>query len=123
MIHRAETIAVSVHPGNPVPRIADNPVDDLVRLSAALTPQWQLERETDYLGEVSFVALPIADDPEMPAFILYRKAGQAHVATIRQDDWENDLAFATSQHAVNAMISRATTCRSVPRGSDGLFPG
>jgi hypothetical protein len=109
MITHADTVAVRERPGTPAPRSAGRPVDDLLQLSAALTPQWQVAREIDYLGEVSFLALPNEDDPEIPAFILYQKAGQTHVATIHQDDWENDLAFATSQQAVNAMIARATT--------------
>ncbi len=108
MINDTDTASANAAPATTPARIAGEAFDALGQLAAALAPEWQVEQETDYLGNVSFVTLPKKADPEMPAFILYEKEGQAHVATVRQDTWENDRAFATCDQAVNAVVDRAT---------------
>ena len=86
----------------PVPR-----QEVVAALSEALGPDWAVERETDYEGEVSIIALSTLDLERMPAVILYEKEGMAHVATMKCDEWENDLSFASFQQATDAFIAEA----------------
>jgi hypothetical protein len=76
-------------------------------LAEALGPDWVVEREIDFEGEVSIIALPIIDAAPAPTFILYEKAGRAHVATIRFDRWENDRGYNSFQQATDAFVAEA----------------
>ncbi len=107
MTYHIGNAPVNVLRRNPPPRMAEASHDVLVELSAALAPGWDVEQATDYLGEVSFVALPVGDDSDAPAFILYEKDGTARVATMHGDDWEDDLVFTTCQQAINRITDGA----------------
>ena len=86
--------------------------DIVVLLTAALGPAWNVQREIDCVGEVSIVVMPVSNHPAVPTFILYEAGGQAHVGTIRQDEWEADQGFDTVQQAAIAGIIAAAnpTC-------------
>lgn len=87
-------------------------------LSEALSPEWVVERETDYDGEVSIVAVPINDNEQTPAFMLYEKDGQARVAMIRCDEWEHDHGFTSFRQAMDAFVLEARASAS----DDGSLP-
>jgi hypothetical protein len=86
--------------------------DIVVSLTAALGPTWSVQREIDCVGEVSIVVMPVSDHPAVPTFILYEVGGQAHVGTIRQDEWQADQGFDTVQQAaiVGIIAAANLTC-------------
>jgi hypothetical protein len=111
MIHGIEAAAARFPAIRTPPRPAQRRFDAQSELTAELTPAWQVEQAVDYVGEVSYIALPVSDDPDMAAFILYERGGRAHIATIQRDEWQNGRSFATLNQAVNALIARAGTCQ------------
>jgi len=87
-------------------------LDAAAVLSAALAPKWSVQREVDYVGEVSIILLPAHDHPTiehraLPSFILFEKDGQARVATVTEDQWVADQGFRDIQPAVTAIIAAA----------------
>jgi hypothetical protein len=109
MTYRVDYVPPNKSQGKPLARAAAASFNVLDELSAALAPRWNVEQETDYLGAVSFVALPADDDPAMPAFILYEKGGRAGIATIQGDDWEVGQTFTSQRQAVAKIIAGAAT--------------
>ncbi|HEY0182439.1 MAG TPA: hypothetical protein VGC09_06475 [Rhodopila sp.] len=106
------------------------PAGDIVlSLRKLLGSGWWVERETDYLGEISIVVLPATDQIELPMFMLYESGGLAHVATIRADEWEADRGFDTVPQAaligIVAVIADLTLTPepvAVRRRGDGSLP-
>jgi hypothetical protein len=85
-------------------------------LSPILASTWEVVREIDPAGEVSIVVFSTADDLAMPTFILFEKGGQAVVATIRDDVWENEQGVASYRQAVSAILAATTRVDATPHG-------
>jgi hypothetical protein len=80
----------------------------VAELSTALGTGWSIEQQTDYMGEVAVVILPLEDDDTRPTFVLYEKGGLTRVGTVREDVWQGDRSFTTLNRAVAAIIAAAT---------------
>lgn len=80
------------------------PLDIVATLAQALGFAWVVQREIDWQGEVSVIALPANDDETMPAFVLYEQGGLAQVATVKHDEWQPKRGYATAAEAVAAIV-------------------
>src|ERR1700689_4859215 len=83
------------------------PFDVVAELSAALSPDWTVEREVDPAGDISIIVFPTCDDLERPAFVLYEDNGFVQVGTVRGDIWQGRRAFPTCRRPVAAILSSA----------------
>jgi hypothetical protein len=95
--------------------------DIVVSLADALGPTWGVERETDFVGDVSVVVMPVIDNPAMPTFILYEAGGQARVGTVRGDEWEADYGFDTVRQAATIGIIAAIDRLATPTADRGQW--
>ena len=56
-------------------------------LKDALGDGWVVERVTDYMGEISIIAFPVAEHEGTPSFILFETEGRARLAAVKSDTW------------------------------------
>lgn len=90
-------------------------------LRSALPTAWQVEEHIDPAGELSLVVLATDDDPALPTFLLHDRALVPHVATIADDVWEADRAFALWPEAAEAIVAM-TLAISPGRRDQGRRP-
>ena len=76
-------------------------------LKDALGDGWVVERVTDYMGEISIIAFPVAEHEGTPSFILFETEGRARLAAVKSDAWGSDQSFASFSEAVSAFIAVA----------------
>jgi hypothetical protein len=107
MIHLAEHDDIPTLTTSVLSRDTLSPFDVLGALSAALSPDWSVEREVDPGGDISIIVLPTCEDPGCTAFVLYEENGFVQVATISGDSWQSRRPFPTCQRAVAAIVVAA----------------
>ena len=113
MLQIIEQNDVCLWPGDAMPLL------DAVALLSALKPAWDVEEAVDPMGERSIVVCSAADDPAMPAFMLFEREGTVVAATVRNDIWESERCFPSCDGAAAAIVTDATRAELLGAGSGG----
>jgi hypothetical protein len=120
MVHRTTPLPPHVAAPRPVhaPQGAGQTLDvgltpaTLTALQAALSSRdWVAQWIIDPAGDASIVVLAIDDDPLLPGFLLHSRNLIPHVATIADDAWQADQAFASWPEAAAAIVLMAHSAR------------
>jgi hypothetical protein len=107
MGHEVEYKCISVHTDNVWLQDAFSRFDVVAELSAALPPDWTVEREVDPVGDISIIAFPICNDLGSSAFVVYEDDGFVQVGTISGETWGGRRTFPTCRSAVAAIVAAA----------------
>jgi hypothetical protein len=123
MAHRTTPLQPAVAAPTPVLTTRD-PIAQGVSPPAGLTPStltalqgvlsardWVAEWIIDPAGDASIVVLAVDDDPLLPGFLLHSRNSIPHVATIANDVWQADQAFAAWPEAAAATVLMAQSAR------------